>query len=156
MNLLICKFFILDNMKIKKEKLDENIQKLKKLNENISVLNLNIKNEAVKQFEYKEDTLKIEKNINKSIEESDMPIVMLNEKNNMIYCNQNSWRNINLNKVNILNYLCTNFKNGQECIDMINKVGINSFESINLYDKEEKVYRFICTKEIRENKEIKI
>ncbi|MDO7204668.1 hypothetical protein Q5M85_11365 [Paraclostridium bifermentans] len=39
---------------------------------------------------------------------------------------------------------------------MINKVGINSFESINLYDKEEKVYRFICTKEIRENKEIKI
>lgn len=156
MNLLICKFCILDNMKTRKQKLDENIQKLKKLNENISVLTSNIKNEELMQFEYKEDTLKIEKNINKSIEESDMPIVMLDEKNKMIYCNQNSWRNINLNKVNILNYLYKNFKNGQECVEMINEVGVNSFKSINLYDNEEKVYRFICTKEMRDNKEIKI
>ncbi|MDO7204667.1 hypothetical protein Q5M85_11360 [Paraclostridium bifermentans] len=99
-------------MKIKKKN-SMKTYKNKKLNENISVLNLNIKNEAVKKFEYKEDTLKIEKNINKSIEESDMPIVMLNEKNNMIYCNQNSWRNINLNKVNILNYLSLILKMGK-------------------------------------------
>lgn len=156
LNIFICKFFIIDNMKLKKSKFDENRKKIDKVNENINTLNSNVKNETIIQCEYKDDILKIEENINKSIEESDMPIVMLNEKNNIIYCNQNSWRNINLNKVNILHYLSTNFKNGKECIKMINKIDINSYKSINLYDNEEKVYRFICTKEIRENKEIKI
>lgn len=156
LNIFICKIFIIDNMQLKKSKFDENRKKANKVNDNINALNANIKNEVIIQYEYKEDILQIEKNINKSIEESDMPIVMLNEKNNIIYCNQNSWRNINLNKVNILNYLSENFKNGQECIKMIDEIDINSYKSINLYDNEEKVYRFICTKEMRKNEEIKI
>ena len=154
-NIFICKFFVINNIKIKKEQINTNIKKLKWLNENIGIINSRIKNESIVKLEYEEDIELTEVNINKSIEESDMPIVMLDEKNSIIYCNRIFWKNNNINKVDIINYLEKNFKNGKDAIKMMDNIEINSFESIKLYDYKDNVYRFICTKEIRNNKEIK-
>lgn len=157
-NLFVCKFLILNKIKASHNRLEYKKNKITKVNENINVINNKIEKEKIIQSEYKEEILNIEEDINKAIEESDMPIVILNEKNNIIYCNKHSWntKSINLNKVNILNYLSESFKNGQECLNMINNLQANKYNSINLYSYEDKVYRFICTKEKREDKELKI
>lgn len=157
-NLFICKFIILNKLKASYNRLEYKKKKVTKFNENINIINNKIEKEKIIQGEYKEEILNIEEDINKAIEESDMPIVILNEENNIIYCNKHSWntKSINLNKVNILKYLSESFKNGEECLNMISSLQCNKYDSINLYSYEDKVYRFICTKEKREDKELKI
>jgi signal transduction histidine kinase len=156
-NLLICKFVIIDKIKARHSKLEYKVNKINRANQSINIINNRIRKEKVAQIEYKEDILNIEENINKAIEESDMPIVILNENNDIIYCNKNSWKdkNINSSKLNLLGLLDKNFKNGRDCIDIINNIKVNRYDSINLYSYEDKVYRFICTKEERENKVLK-
>lgn len=158
LNLLICKVTVIDKIKSKWSNLEHKIKKITKINESVNAINSRIGKEKIIQNEYKENILKVEADIRGAIEESDMPVIMLNENNDVIYCNQYFWKNknINLNKIKILQYLNENFKNGDECINIIKNTEINEYSSINLFSKEEKVYRFICTKELKEEKEIKI
>lgn len=158
LNLIIFKITIVDKMKSKCFNLDYKLQKLQKIDKSINYINNKIGKEKIIQNEHKENICKVEKNIREAIEESDMPVIILNENNDVIFYNKYLWKNknMNLNKINILDYLNENFENGDECIRIIKDTEINEYISINLFSKEEKVYRFICTKEVKEEKSVKI
>lgn len=64
-NLLIIKFTIIDDVKLKLSKLDYSIRKSKRLNENISKISNKIGKEQIRQSELEEDLINIQEQIKK-------------------------------------------------------------------------------------------
>ncbi|MDU6257613.1 MAG: hypothetical protein E6622_09690 [Staphylococcus epidermidis] len=62
-NLLIIKFTIIDDVKLKLSKLDYSIRKSKRLNENISKISNKIGKEQIRQSELEEDLINIQEQI---------------------------------------------------------------------------------------------
>ncbi|EPZ60088.1 hypothetical protein H477_0921 [[Clostridium] sordellii ATCC 9714] len=73
-NLLIIKFTIIDDVKLKLSKLDYSIRKSKRLNENISKISNKIGKEQIRQSELEEDLINIQEQIKKAVNESEMPV----------------------------------------------------------------------------------
>ncbi len=155
-NIAIYKMTILNSMKQSYKNLKLKNDNIIKANKIKCFIDNKIRKINNMKVEYREDISTIEDKINKSIEISDMPIIILDEKNELVYCNKNYWNSNNLSKTNLLSYLRENFKNGTECIDMVNEVKLNEHNYTNVYSNDGRVYRVICAKEVRDDKELKI
>ncbi|MFR6550849.1 MAG: ATP-binding protein [Paraclostridium sordellii] len=154
-NLLIIKFTIIDDVKLKLSKLDYSIRKSKRLNENISKISNKIGKEQIRQSELEEDLINIQEQIKKAVNESEMPVMKIDESEKVIYCNKSSWIDINFNKANEIKFIEKRFTNGGECIKLIRNTKLDEYNSMNLYTKEDQVYRFICSCELSDNNIIK-
>lgn len=154
-NLLIIKFTIIDDVKLKLSKLDYSIRKSKRLNENISKISNKIGKEQIRQSELEEDLINIQEQIKKAVNESEMPVMKIDESEKVIYCNKSSWIDINFNKANEIKFIEKRFTNGGECIKLIRNTKLDEYNSMNLYTKEDQVYRFICSCELSSNNIIK-
>lgn len=154
-NLLIIKFTIIDDVKLKLSKLDYSIRKSKRLNENISKISNKIGKEQIRQSELEEDLINIQEQIKKAVNESEMPVMKIDESEKVIYCNKSSWIDINFNKANEIKFIEKRFTNGGECIELIRNTKLDEYNSMNLYTKEDQVYRFICSCELSGNNIIK-
>ncbi|CEQ23338.1 PAS domain-containing sensor histidine kinase [Paraclostridium sordellii] len=154
-NLLIIKFTIIDDVKLKLSKLDYSIRKSKRLNENISKISNKIGKEQIRQSELEEDLINIQEQIKKAVNESEMPVMKIDESEKVIYCNKSSWIDINFNKANEIKFIEKRFTNGEECIKLIRNTKLDEYNSMNLYTKEDQVYRFICSCELSGNNIIK-
>lgn len=154
-NLLIIKFTIIDDVKLKLSKLDYSIRKSKRLNENISKISNKIGKEQIRQSELEEDLINIQEQIKKSVNESEMPVMKIDDSEKVIYCNKSSWIDINFNKANEIKFIEKRFTNGGECIKLIRNTKLDEYNSMNLYTKEDQVYRFICSCELSGNNIIK-
>lgn len=154
-NLLIIKFTIIDDVKLKLSKLDYSIRKSKRLNENISKISNKIGKEQIRQSELEEDLINIQEQIKKAVNESEMPVMKIDESEKVIYCNESSWIDINFNKANEIKFIEKRFTNGGECIKLIRNTKLDEYNSMNLYTKEDQVYRFICSCELSGNNIIK-
>ncbi|MDU2687128.1 MAG: ATP-binding protein [Paeniclostridium sordellii] len=154
-NLLIIKFTIIDDVKLKLSKLDYSIRKSKRLNENISKISNKIGKEQIRQSELEEDLINIQEQIKKAVNESEMPVMKIDESEKVIYCNKSSWIDINFNKANEIKFIEKRFINGGECIKLIRNTKLDEYNSMNLYTKEDQVYRFICSCELSGNNIIK-
>ncbi|AUN15349.1 ATP-binding protein [Paraclostridium sordellii] len=154
-NLLIIKFTIIDDVKLKISKLDYSIRKSKRLNENISKISNKIGKEQIRQSELEEDLINIQEQIKKAVNESEMPVMKIDESEKVIYCNKSSWIDINFNKANEIKFIEKRFTNGGECIKLIRNTKLDEYNSMNLYTKEDQVYRFICSCELSGNNIIK-
>lgn len=154
-NLLIIKFTIIDDVKLKLSKLDYSIRKSKRLNENISKISNKIGKEQIRQSELEEDLINIQEQIKKAVNESEMPVMKIDESEKVIYCNKSSWIDINFNKANEIKFIEKRFTNGGECIKLIRNTKLDEYNSMNLYTKEDQVYRFICSCELSGNNIIK-
>lgn len=154
-NLLIIKFTIIDDVKLKISKLDYSIRKSKRLNDNISKISNKIGKEQIRQSELEEDLINIQEQIKKAVNESEMPVMKIDESEKVIYCNKSSWIDINFNKANEIKFIEKRFTNGGECIKLIRNTKLDEYNSMNLYTKEDQVYRFICSCELSGNNIIK-
>lgn len=154
-NLLIIKFTIIDDVKLKLSKLDYSIRKSKRLNENISKISNKIGKEQIRQSELEEELINIQEQIKKAVNESEMPVIKIDESEKVIYCNKSSWIDINFNKANEIKFIEKRFTNGGECIKLIRNTKLDEYNSMNLYTKEDQVYRFICSCELSGNNIIK-
>lgn len=154
-NLLIIKFTIIDDVKLKLSKLDYSIRKSKRLNDNISKISNKIGKEQIRQSELEEDLINIQEQIKKAVNESEMPVMKIDESEKVIYCNKSSWIDINFNKANEIKFIEKRFTNGGECIKLIRNTKLDEYNSMNLYTKEDQVYRFICSCELSGNNIIK-
>ncbi|WP_195346153.1 ATP-binding protein [Paraclostridium sordellii] len=154
-NLLIIKFTIIDDVKLKLSKLDYSIRKSKRLNENISKISNKIGKEQIRQSELEEELINIQEQIKKAVNESEMPVMKIDESEKVIYCNKSSWIDINFNKANEIKFIEKRFTNGGECIKLIRNTKLDEYNSMNLYTKEDQVYRFICSCELSGNNIIK-
>lgn len=154
-NLLIIKFTIIDDVKLKLSKLDYSIRKSKRLNENISKISNKIGKEQIRQSELEEDLINIQEQIKKAVNESEMPVMKIDESEKVIYCNKSSWIDINFNKANEIKFIEKRFTNGGDCIKLIRNTKLDEYNSMNLYTKEDQVYRFICSCELSGNNIIK-
>ena len=155
-NITLYKMTILDSMKQNYKNFKFKNNNIIKANKIKYLIDNKIRKANNMKVEYKEDISIIEDKISKAIETSDMPIIILNEKNDLLYCNKNYWNNGDLSKTNLLSYLKENFKNGTECINMMKEVKLNKHNYTNIYSKDDRVYRVICAKERREDTELKI
>ena len=154
-NLLIIKFTIIDDVKLKLSKLDYSIRKSKRLNENISKISNKIGKEQIRQSKLEEELINIQEQIKKAVNESEMPVIKIDESEKVIYCNKSSWIDINFNKANEIKFIEKRFTNGGECIKLIRNTKLDEYNSMNLYTKEDQVYRFICSCELSGNNIIK-
>src|SRR3712207_1910493 len=84
-----------------------------------------------------------------------MPVMKIDESEKVIYCNKSSWIDINFNKANEIKFIEKRFTNGGECIKLIRNTKLDEYNSMNLYTKEDQVYRFICSCELSGNNIIK-
>lgn len=157
MNMVILKVIVLDKIRILVVDLQENKKRLKQDKEYIRQSEEDVTLEYELQNEYKNEIFKISNKINKSMEESDTPIFILNINKEYIYSNKAfkmliGKDDIDLNNLKILSYIQNKFSQGQQVIDIINKS--NKEVSMNIKSIEGKTYRFICTTDIIDDKNV--
>lgn len=156
-NISILKMSIIDKIKLLVIDFQYNKKKLKQDKEYIRQSEEDVTLEYELQKEYKNEIFKISNKINKSMEESDTPIFMLNINKEYIYSNKAfkmliGRKNIDPNNFNILSYLKNQFSEGHQVVDIINK--INKEVSINIKSIEGNTYRFICTTDIIDDQNV--
>lgn len=156
-NIVILKIIVLDKIKILVINLQDNKKRLKQDNEYIRRSEEYVILEYELQNEYKNEIFKISNKINKSMEESDIPIFILNINKEYIYSNKAfkmliGKDDIDLNSLKILSYIQNKFSEGQQVIDIINRS--NKEVSMNIRSIEGKTYRFICTTDIIDDKNV--
>ncbi|MGL5753236.1 MAG: ATP-binding protein, partial [Paraclostridium sp.] len=117
----------------------------------------------IEKFNQQQDNNKImiiDEKINKAIYEVDMPIFILNKENRVVKYNKEYEKilkqNTEIRVGDIFYYIEKNFINSKECVEVIQNSEINEYESLKLYTTEEKVYRFTCLADTKDNEPIKI
>lgn len=102
------------------------------------------------QNKYKDEISSISYKISKAIEESDIPIFLLNINKEYIYSNQSFKKFIKEDKVqeenlDILVYLQQKFIDNEKIIKTIKEISNKKCENITVKSSNSEVYRFICT-----------
>lgn len=160
LNIIIIKSTIINHIKKINIALKKHKAKLKTNKKNISKISNNIEIENILQDEYKNEVLYLDNKINKMIYESDESIFIMNDKMEYVYGND-SFKNLVrydkyiYEKINIFLYLDYKFINSEEIKECI-KNSKNNKISINLKTYDNKIYRFSCIEDIKDENSIKI
>lgn len=154
-NIIILKQFILDKLKQYTVELIENKQRFYLYKDYIEKWESKIYLEYDLQNTYKDEITNLNYKISKSIEESDMPVFILNINKEHIYSNKSFEILISEDKTkehnsNILSYIQNKFLDSEEMIDIINNVNNKKDKNITVKSNDGKVYRFICTTDVIE------
>ncbi|MGX4598826.1 ATP-binding protein [Faecalimicrobium sp. JNUCC 81] len=157
-NVIIIKSTIINHIKSNSLDLKEIKHKLKKNKKIISKSIDEINVECNLQNKYEDEILKLNKEIEKAIEESETPIFVIGGKKENFYSNEAFKKFINEDKVSnaeedIFAYLNYKFINSNEIIESIKSKKQNSI-NINAYDG--KIYRFVSFANKIDNKNIQI
>ncbi len=160
LNIIIIKSTIINHIKKINIALKKHKAKLKTNKKSISKISNNIEIENILQDEYKNEVLYLDNKINKMIYESDESIFIMNDKMEYVYGND-SFKNLVrydkyiYEKINIFLYLDYKFINSEEIKECI-KNSKNNKISINLKTYDNKIYRFSCIEDIKDENSIKI
>ena len=150
LNIIILKYSIIDYIKVFNKELLNNKYDLNQKKAYIKETKKQLKSEKEFQKNYKDEILGVSHKINKSIEESDIPIFILNINKEFIYSNEpfnkliEDYENKG-NSIDISKYLQFKFPNYQNLIDEIKKVATESRGSLNIKSYDKKIYRLECT-----------
>lgn len=150
LNIIILKYSVIDYIKVFNKELLDNKYNLNKKKSYIKEIKNKIKSEKEFQKNYKDEILGVSKKINKSIEESDIPIFILDINKEFIYSNESfnklleDYENKE-NRIDISKYLQFKFPKYQNLIDEIKKIATESRESFNIKSYDKKIYRLECT-----------
>lgn len=159
-NILIIKKVYIDCLNKTYKNMNKNLKKLSKSKRNLSRIDNEMNKEKLLQEEIKNKMLNLESKIDKAINDVDMPIFVLDDKNYIIKRNKNF--NLELIKNNVSNlsdiffYLEKTFINSVDCIELIKKIERYKEESIELYTNDEKVYKFTCIYDVYKKEEVRI
>lgn len=126
LNIIILKYSVIDYIKVFNKELLDNKYNLNKKKSYIKEIKNKIKSEKEFQKNYKDEILGVSKKINKSIEESDIPIFILDINKEFIYSNESFNKLIEdyenkENRIDISKYLQFKFPKYQNLIDEIKK-----------------------------------
>ena len=159
LNIIILKYSIIDYIKEFNDNLIDNRYDLNKKKTYIKEIKKKIKSEQEIQKNYKDEILDISKKISKSIEESDIPIFILDINKEFVYSNE-SFNNLikdyknNEDRIDISNYLQFKFPKQKNLLEEIKKSPLEYKESINIKSYDGKIYRFEYTIDTVEDKSV--
>lgn len=150
LNILILKCSIIDYIKIFNKELLDNKNDLNEKKYYIKEVKNKIKQEKEFQKNYKDEILGVSNKISKSIEESDIPIFILDINKEFIYSNESFNKliddyNDKENRIDISKYLQFKFPKYKNLMEEINKVITQSRVSLNIKSYDRKIYRLECT-----------
>ena len=153
LNIIILKCSIIDCIKLFNKELLDNRHDLNQKKSYIKEVKKKIKSEKELQKNYKDEILGVSNKISKSIEESDIPIFILDINKKFIYSNEafnmliQDYKNIE-NRIDISKYLQFKFPKYKNLMDEIKKIATEARGNLNIKSYDGKIYRLECITDI--------
>lgn len=161
LNLLIVNLGIIDKIKNVKRNLNKNRHKLKLNRRYISKAITEMELESNLKYNLNEKVKTLNNKIENTIETLNLPVFILNNQGDFIYGNREfetflKEDNIDPTEIDIIAYFKDRIKNFDEMINNIKYAEDQIDEFINIYTYDDKVFKFICTLDVINNKILKI
>lgn len=153
LNIIILKCSIIDCIKLFNKELLDNKHDLNQKKSYIKEVKKKIKSEKELQKNYKDEILGVSNKISKSIEESDIPIFILDINKKFIYSNEafnmliQDYKNKE-NRIDISKYLQFKFPKYKNLMDEIKKIATEARGNLNIKSYDGKIYRLECITDI--------
>lgn len=153
LNIIILKCSIIDCIKLFNKELLDNRHDLNQKKSYIKEVKKKIKSEKELQKNYKDEILGVSNKIGKSIEESDIPIFILDINKKFIYSNEafnmliQDYKNKE-NRIDISKYLQFKFPKYKNLMDEIKKIATEARGNLNIKSYDGKIYRLECITDI--------
>lgn len=153
LNIIILKCSIIDCIKLFNKELLDNRHDLNQKKSYIKEVKKKIKSEKELQKNYKDEILGVSNKISKSIEESDIPIFILDINKKFIYSNEEfnmliqDYKNKE-NRIDISKYLQFKFPKYKNLMDEIKKIVTEARGNLNIKSYDGKIYRLECITDI--------
>lgn len=153
LNIIILKCSIIDCIKLFNKELLDNRHDLNQKKSYIKEIKKKIKSEKELQKNYKDEILGVSNKISKSIEESDIPIFILDINKKFIYSNEafnmliQDYKNKE-NRIDISKYLQFKFPKYKNLMDEIKKIATDARGNLNIKSYDGKIYRLECITDI--------
>ena len=153
LNIIILKCSIIDCIKLFNKELLDNRHDLNQKKSYIKEVKKKIKSEKELQKNYKDEILGVSNKISKSIEESDIPIFILDINKEFIYSNEafnmliQDYKNKE-NRIDISKYLQFKFPKYKNLMDEIKKIATEARGNLNIKSYDGKIYRLECITDI--------
>lgn len=153
LNIIILKCSIIDCIKLFNKELLDNRHDLNQKKSYIKEVKKKIKSEKELQKNYKDEILGVSNKISKSIEESDIPIFILDINKKFIYSNEafnmliQDYKNKE-NRIDISKYLQFKFPKYKNLMDEIKKIETEARGNLNIKSYDGKIYRLECITDI--------
>ena len=153
LNIIILKCSIIDCIKQFNKELLDNRHDLNQKKSYIKEVKKKIKSEKELQKNYKDEILGVSNKISKSIEESDIPIFILDINKKFIYSNEafnmliQDYKNKE-NRIDISKYLQFKFPKYKNLMDEIKKIATEARGNLNIKSYDGKIYRLECITDI--------
>ena len=153
LNIIILKCSIIDCIKLFNKELLDNRHDLNQKKSYIKEVKKKIKSEKELQKNYKDEILGVSNKISKSIEESDIPIFILDINKKFIYSNEafnmliQDYKNKE-NRIDISKYLQFKFPKYKNLMDEIKKIATEARGNLNIKSYDGKTYRLECITDI--------
>ena len=153
LNIIILKCSIIDSIKLFNKELLDNRHDLNQKKSYIKEVKKKIKSEKELQKNYKDEILGVSNKISKSIEESDIPIFILDINKKFIYSNEafnmliQDYKNKE-NRIDISKYLQFKFPKYKNLMDEIKKIATEARGNLNIKSYDGKIYRLECITDI--------
>lgn len=153
LNIIILKCSIIDCIKLFNKELLDNRHDLNQKKSYIKEVKKKIKSEKELQKNYKDEILGVSNKISKSIEESDIPIFILDINKKFIYSNEafnmliQDYKNKE-NRIDISKYLQFKFPKYKNLMDEIKKIVTEARGNLNIKSYDGKIYRLECITDI--------
>ena len=153
LNIIILKCSIIDCIKLFNKELVDNRHNLNQKKSYIKEVKKKIKSEKELQKNYKDEILGVSNKISKSIEESDIPIFILDINKKFIYSNEafnmliQDYKNKE-NRIDISKYLQFKFPKYKNLMDEIKKIVTEARGNLNIKSYDGKIYRLECITDI--------
>ena len=153
LNIIILKCSIIDCIKLFNKELLDNRHDLNQKKSYIKEVKKKIKSEKELQKNYKDEILGVSNKISKSIEESDIPIFILDINKKFIYSNEafnmliQDYKNKE-NRIDISKYLQFKFHKYKNLMDEIKKIATEARGNLNIKSYDGKIYRLECITDI--------
>lgn len=153
LNIIILKCSIIDCIKLFNKELLDNRHDLNQKKSYIKEVKKKIKSEKELQKNYKDEILGVSNKISQSIEESDIPIFILDINKKFIYSNEafnmliQDYKNKE-NRIDISKYLQFKFPKYKNLMDEIKKIATEARGNLNIKSYDGKIYRLECITDI--------
>ena len=153
LNIIILKCSIIDCIKLFNKELLDNRHDLNQKKSYIKEVKKKIKSEKELQKNYKDEILGVSNKISKSIEESDIPIFILDINKKFIYSNEafnmliQDYKNKE-NRIDISKYLQFKFPKYKNLMDEIKKIATEARGNLNIKSYDGKIYTLECITDI--------
>jgi len=159
LNIIILKYSIIDSIKLFNNELIDNRHDLNEKKSYIKKVENKIKSEQELQKNYKDEILGVSNKISKSIQESDIPIFILDINKKFIYSNQSFDKLIEEYKkkedrIDISKYLQFKFPKHKNLLEEVKNLTLEFRESINIKSYDGKIYKLECTTDTIDDKPV--